>query len=357
MYYTIYIAKNYKTRQVTEYMKKKKISMKDIAEALDVSINTVSLALNNKAGISDETRQAIFKKAKELGYSIPSQIRPIRNIALLLSKRYTNNLSFYSRVVYGVTAYAREHSYNIIVDFFDSNRPSLPQAVLNSSVDGILTAGGISEEFLGLLSDTHLPFVLIDHISYHTPTDSVGTQNLYGSYTATDYMIRKNHQTLGFVGDIHYSNNLRERWLGFSNCIADHKQDGICQTLEQYSILSDIAPSVISMDYNRLAKELKEMPSLPEGFVCCNDETAICLYQALDTMGIRPGRDISVIGFDDIENSTLVQPNLTTMHVPKKQMGEAAIARLCSRIDNPGLPIQNISLPVYLVERRSIVNK
>ena len=110
LYYTIYIAKNYKTRQVTEYMKKKKISMKDIAEALDVSINTVSLALNNKAGISDETRQAIFKKAKELGYSIPSQIRPIRNIALLLSKRYTNNLSFYSRVVYGVTAYAREHS-------------------------------------------------------------------------------------------------------------------------------------------------------------------------------------------------------------------------------------------------------
>lgn len=338
-------------------MKKKKISMKDIAEALNVSINTVSLALNNKAGISEETRQTIIKKAKEIGYSIPSQIKPIRNIALLLCKRYTNNLSFYSRVVYGVTSYAREHSCNVIVDFFDSSRPSLPQAVINNSVDGILTAGCISEEFLSLLSNTRLPFVLIDHISFHTPADSVGTQNLYGSYTATEYMIQKNHRSLGFVGDIHYSNNLRERWMGFFNCIIDHKECGVCQSPEQYSILSSIAPSVISMDYNRLAQELKTMSALPQGFVCCNDETAICLYQALNTMGIRPGRDISIIGFDDIENSTLVQPNLTTMHVPKKQMGETAIARLCSRIENPSLPIQHISLPVCLTERKSVISR
>lgn len=335
-------------------MRKKKISMKDIAESLNVSINTVSLALNNKSGISDETRQAIFQKAKELGYTIAAQTRPVRSIALLLNKRYIKNLSFYSRVVYGVTTYASQLSYNVIVDFFDNDTPALPQSVLNNSVDGILTAGSISGKFLGLLLEACLPFVLIDFTSYHIPCDSVGTQNLQGGYSAAQYMIQSGHKRIGFVGDIHYSNNLRERWLGFSSCIADYKDSGICQEHKAYSILSDIAPSIIQNDYHRLVREIQAIPALPQGWVCCNDETAVCLYQALTTLGIHPGKDISVMGFDDVENSTLVQPNLTTMHVPKKQMGETAVARLCSRIENPDLPIQHIALPVWLVERKSI---
>ena len=80
------------------------------------------------------------------------------------------------------------------------------------------------------------------------------------------------------------------------------------------------------------------------------------MYQALDALNICPGRDISIIGFDDVENATLVQPTLTTMHVPKKQMGETAIMRLCSRIEDPSLPLQYITLPVYLVERDSVLN-
>lgn len=336
-------------------MKKKKISMKDIAEALDVSINTVSLALNNKPGISTETRQSIIQKAKELGYSVSAQTRPLRSIALLLDKRYIKNLSFYSRVVYGITTYASQNSYNVIVDFFSNEMPSLPQAVLNNSVEGILTAGTISDDFLSLLLGTRLPFVLIDFTSYHTAADSVGTQNLNGGYAAAEYMIQQGHQTIGFVGDIHYSNNLRERWLGFSSCIADYSRQAICQEHGKYSILSDIAPSVIQKDYSRLVAEIQALPQLPQGWVCCNDETAVCLYQALGALGIHPGKDISVMGFDDVENSTLVQPALTTMHVPKKQMGETAIARLCARIESPDLPVQNITLPVWLVERNSVI--
>lgn len=338
-------------------MRKKKIAMRDIAESLNVSINTVSLALNNKPGISGETRQIIIQRAKELGYTVSTQTRPMRNIALLLDKRYIKNLSFYSRVVYGITTYASQNSYNIIVDFFNNDNPMLPQAVLNNSVDGILTAGTISDDFIILLQKTHLPFVLIDFMSYHIAADSVGTQNLNGGYAAAQYMIQQGHQIIGFVGDIHYSNNLRERWLGFSSCISDYSDHNVWQAHEQYSILSNIAPSVIQRDYSRLAREIQALPQMPEGWVCCNDETAVCLYQALDALGIHPGKDISVMGFDDVENSTLVQPALTTMHVPKKQMGETAIARLCARIENPDLPLQNIALPVWLVERNSVVRK
>lgn len=336
-------------------MRKKKISMKDIADALHVSINTVSLALNNKSGISEETRQAIIHKAKEMGYTIATQAKPVRNIALLLNKRYIKNLSFYSRVVYGITNYANQNNYNVIVDFFDNDMPALPQAIVNNSVDGILTAGNISDKFLILLNKTHLPLVSIDYMSYHLTTDSVGTQNLQGGYSATQYVIGRGHRKIGFVGDIHYSNSLRERWLGFCSCIQDYTSTGVCQEHVKYSILGTIAPSVIHKDYRTLIDEIRVLPELPTALVCCNDETAICLYQALDSLGIHPGKDISIIGFDDVENAMLVQPNLTTMHVPKKQMGETALMRLCSRIENPALPLQDITLPVYLIERESVV--
>lgn len=335
-------------------MRKKKIAMKDIADALNVSINTVSLALNNKSGISEETRQAIIHKAKEMGYTIATQTKPVRNIALLLNKRYLKNLSFYSRVVYGITNYANQNNYNVIVDFFDNDLPTLPQAIVSNSVDGVLTAGNISDEFLKLLNKTHLPLVSIDHTSYHITTDSVGTQNLQGGYSATQYVIGKGHKRIGFVGDIHYSNSLRERWLGFCSCIQDYEGRDVCQEHLNYSILGAIAPAVINKDYRTLMDELHTLRELPSALVCCNDETAICLYQALDTLGIHPGKDISIIGFDDVENALLVQPNLTTMHVPKKQMGETALMRLCSRIENPALPLQDITLPVYLVERESV---
>lgn len=337
-------------------MRKKKIAMKDIADALDVSINTVSLALNNKSGISEDTRHAIIQKAKEMGYTIAAQqSKPVRNIALLLSKRYLKNLSFYSRVVYGITTYANQNNYNVIVDFFDNDMPTLPQAIINNSVDGILTAGNISDSFLRLLNQTHLPLVSIDYSSYHTITDCVGTQNLQGGYSAAKYIIEKGHKKIGFAGDIHYSNNLRERWLGFCSCIQDYAADGVCQDHLGYSILGSIAPAVINKDYRRLTDEIQALPKLPTALVCCNDETAVCIYQALDAIGIRPGKDISIIGFDDVENALLVRPNLTTMHVPKKQMGETALMRLCSRIENPELPLQDITLPVYLVERESVV--
>ena len=338
-------------------MRKKKTSMKDIADALHVSINTVSLALNNKNGLSEETRQAIIQKAKELGYTLAPQSRPARSIALLLNKRYLKNLSFYSRVVYGITNYANQHNYNVIVDFFDNENPVLPQAVASGSVEGVLAAGNISGEFLKLLSAAKLPLVLIDYSSYQLHTDSVGTQNLLGGYAAAQYVIQKGHQNIGFVGDIHYSNNLRERWQGFSSAVADSRRLGVCQEHGKFSILSSIAPAVIEKNYQRLVKEIQTLSQLPTAWVCCNDETAVCLYRALELLHIRPGKDISIIGFDDIESSLLVQPALTTMHVPKKQMGETALIRLCSRIENPGLPLQHIMLPVELVERESVAER
>lgn len=335
-------------------MRKKKISMRDIAEALNVSINTVSLALNNKGGLNDETRQSIVQKAKEMGYTASSQMRLMRNVALLMNKRYIKNLSFYSRVVYGITNYANQNNCNVIVDFFDNDAPSLPQAVLNKNVEGVLTAGNISDCFLELLQGAGLPVVLIDYTPYHMPVDSVGTQNLQGGYMAASYIIGKGHRKIGFFGDIQYSNSLRERWLGFLSCMTDNRVQGICQDFQGYSVLGKIAPAVIKKDYNFLAAEIRKLPALPSAWVCCNDETAVCVYQALNIMGIQPGKDISLIGFDDVENSLLVQPRLTTIHVPKKRMGETALMRLCSRIENPQLPLQQITLPVYLIERDSV---
>ena len=336
-------------------MGKKRIVMKDIAREMNVSINTVSLALNHKDGLNEKTRCAIIAKAKEMGYELPAaQQAAMDNIILLLDKRYTNDLSFYARVVYGVTNCASQNNCNVVVDFFNNNNPALPLSISNKTVGGILVAGKVSEEFLSLLETSELPLVLIDQSSFHFPSDCVGTQNLQGCYTATSYLIEQRHRKIGFVGDIQYSFSLQERWLGFRSCIENHAKIGVEQDYTSLSVIAPIAEIIISHDYEALAQILQKMPQLPSAFVCCNDETAICVYHALSLLGYHVGKDISLIGFDDIEEGKRVAPPLTTMHIHKMQMGETAFLRLLARMQNPALPLQCITLPVELVERDSV---
>lgn len=336
-------------------MGKKRIVMKDIAQAMNVSINTVSLALNNKDGLNEKTRQAIIAKAQEMGYELPSgQQPPLGNVILLLDKRYTQDLSFYARVVYGITQCANRHHCNVLVDFFDIDNPLLPLSVADKTVRGILVAGKVSDGYLALLEVSALPLVLIDYNSFSHPCDSVGTQNLQGSYQATAYLIEHGHRTIGFVGDIQYSFSLQERWLGFRSCMESHAHLGVEQDYTAYSITDPIAPMVIAHDCNALVHKLQQLPALPSAFVCCNDETAICLYQALTALGHRVGEEISLIGFDDIEAGKRQVPPLTTMHIHKRQMGETAFLRLLARIRDPELPPHCTALPVDLVERGSV---
>lgn len=197
--------------------------MKDIAERLNLSINAVSLALNDKVGVSEETRKIVLKTADEMGYfdENPSFIAKnhFRNICLLIEERNFRDTHFYTKVILGIENEAKKNNYDILVNFMNQDDFQVPSSVETRKVSGILVVGTIKDEHLEKLLKYDIPTVLVDHASFTISTDAVLTQNMPGTYMATQYLIRKGHTQIGFFGEIDFSLSFKERWLGFNEAM------------------------------------------------------------------------------------------------------------------------------------------
>lgn len=334
--------------------KKKKVTMKDISEKLNISINAVSLALNDRVGVSDNTRSEVFRTAAELGYfdENPSLIggNISKNICIMIEKRNFTDINFYSKVILGIENETRKNNYDIIVNFIDRNNFSIPSAVENRKVCGILIVGTIEDIYLKKILSFGLPVVLVDYTSYRLSVDSIMTQNIAGSYKAADYLISRGHKCIGFFGNINSSLSYRERWIGFCERL---KQNRLSDMLEN-SLTGTVDKYVFEKDYTSIANMIKSIHEIPTAWVCSNDTEAMALYYALDLLDYKVPEDISVIGFDDIDLCTMMSPNLTTMRVYKELMGQKAVKRLIWRMENKNEPSENIRLGVSLVERESV---
>ncbi|AEM77580.1 MULTISPECIES: LacI family DNA-binding transcriptional regulator [Thermoanaerobacter] len=341
-------------------IKRKKVTMKDIAERLNLSINAVSLALNDKVGVSEETRKIVLKTADEMGYfdENPSFIAKnhFRNICLLIEERNFRDTHFYTKVILGIENEAKKNNYDILVNFMNQDDFQVPSSVETRKVSGILVVGTIKDEHLEKLLKYDIPTVLVDHASFTISTDAVLTQNMPGSYMATQYLIRKGHTQIGFFGEIDFSLSFKERWLGFNEAMrnAGLNVDPIFNVNPGYCVIGQVEQYVLSKNYKEVANIISKLDKLPTAWVCSNDSAAITLYNALSILGIKVPDDISVVGFDDIDICNIVTPHLTTIRINKELMGAKAVKRLLWRMENPKEPCDHIRMEVKLIERESV---
>ena len=133
-------------------------------------------------------------------------------------------------------------------------------------------------------------------------------------------------------------------------------QTALVETMK-YSLLRDIEPYVLAKDVEAITRRVKAMEEIPEVFLCSNDRAAILLMNALRALGYRIPEDIGIVGFDDMEISTMVMPCLTTLHIAKKNMGMKAVQTLQWRLQNRKAKPEKIILPVDLVLRDSVWDK
>lgn len=341
-------------------IKKKRVTMKDIAEKLNISVNAVSLALNDKVGVSEETRNAVLKTADEMGYfdENPSFVMKnhFKNICLIIEERNFRDTHFYTKVILGIENEARKNNYDILVNFMNKDDFQVPSSIESRKVSGILVVGTIKDEHLKTLLSYGIPIVLVDHASFTINTDAVLTQNMPGSYMATKYLIEKGHTQIGFFGEIDFSLSFKERWLGFSEAMRTSglNVDPILNVNPGYCVIGRVEKYILSKNYKEVANIISKLEKLPTAWVCSNDSAAITLYNALGILGLKVPEDISVVGFDDIDICNIVTPHLTTIKVNKEIMGIKAVKRLLWRMDNPEEPYDNIRMEVKLIERESV---
>ncbi len=339
-----------------------KVRMKDIADALGISVNAVSIALNNKSGVSNDMRIRILRKANEMGY-IETKAKYVRtfsrnNLCVMMQKRYADDLNFYGKILFAVTEEARERGFDTVLEFFNDKDFIIPMAVTERRIAGIIVIGMISDCNIAALHESRIPLVIVDHASLLCQEDSILTDNKLGGFLITKYLLDRGYRKIGFFGDLYYSLSIKERYFGYYEAMRayvdkeDYHRTGAL--IERWSVTTGVERCAQNNDLAEIAKKVKSLLELPQAFVCCNDVAAIALMHALQSFGYYVPGDIAVTGFDDVDIAEKSIPRLTTIRVDKEKMGRLAVRRLCHRISNRETPRYNTVMSVELMERDSV---
>lgn len=334
----------------------KKVTMSDIAEKLGVSKNAVSLALNNRPGVSEKLRQEIVNTAIQMNYhNFAFASRSQNNCIVALVPEYIQkDTFFYSEIFWSVEKEVTQQGFTFVtVGIFKKDELSLTPPALPGDLPivGMLTIGIFSDAYVEMLYQMGIPMISVD-ISYHQlPVSSIGSSNLSGGYAATDYLIRAGHQRIGFVGTIYTAQSVYERWCGFQQAMGHND----LAVHPEYCILGGNGRFQLFDTTDALLPYFEQMPSLPTAFFCAGDRVAYAVYNILAEKKLRVPRDVSVIGFDDLDYSKVSVPPLTTIHVDRKLMGKMAVRNLLDlcRTGSDSTPC-HVSLPVQLIERASV---
>lgn len=339
----------------------KKPTMHDIARELGVSINAVSLALNNKSGVSQDVRAKIFKTAEAMGYL---DLRPRykqavrqRTLCLIMRPMYFSSSHFYAQVMLGIQEEAAIQGYSLFIELLDEGQPSVPQSIRDRMVSAVIIMGAVPDDYLASIIETGVSLILVDHTSSSFDVDSIMTANINATFRLTQYLLSRGYERFGFFGDLDYSVSIRERYAGLAQALTKEHDDlpfiEVLEQINRYSVLYDLEDYVFNEDLGKISEYLCALPELPDVFVCSNDEAAVAVIRALKAQAINVPDEIGVCGFDDSLIGSLAQPAVTTVSVPKKVLGKEAVRRLIWRSHNPDGLATRTSIQTQLMVRES----
>lgn len=331
------------------------ISAKELAAKLNMSAATISMVFNNKPGISQSTRTMVLEAAKQYGYesskksddNLPNPI-----IHFVIYKKHGNIVTdtpFFSQITEGINLQCQKYNCRQQITYVYENTSI--QARINEiyklECSGILLLGTeMNPEDYKHFSKLDVPIVVIDNYFEDMCYDSVLINNLQGAYLAVKNLIQNGHKKIGYLHSNTDIGNFSER------------KDGYCKALSGAQLLNSsyicqVSPT--SEDgYEDMKQYLSNSPELASAYFADNDIIATAALRAFKEFGIRVPDDVSIIGFDDMPICTLTDPPLTTMQVPKLQLGILAVDRLMSKIDKTANGNVKIELSTKLINRKSV---
>lgn len=304
----------------------KNVTMKDVAEKLNISTVTVSKALTGKDGVSEELRGQIKKTSEEMGYRYNASAKALKegrsyNVGVIMESHYVYDEldTFYLRMYQGITKCLTKLDYACILElitFEMEDELVLPNLISSNKVDGIIILGQLKTDYLVKIQETALKTVYLDFYDKQMEVDSVITDSVYGAYLLTNYIASMGHKKIAYVGNIHSTASILDRYLGYYRSLL---VNGL-EVRPEY-LISDRGKDGLFIDI--------EFPEdMPTAFVCNCDELAYILMEKLKTLGYRIPEDISVVGFDNYTFAGYSTPRLTTVEVNIDLMTEMAVDTL-----------------------------
>jgi len=330
----------------------KNITMKAIADAVGVSVVSVSKALSDKDGVSEDMRELIKQKAIEMGYiyrtNQPMEKNKFYSIGVLIAARYFDKDAFYSRMYECIVRETTKNSDLCIVENLSEQAEKdlvWPNMIQNRQIDGMIVLGQISKEYIEALESCPIPYIFLDFYDEHHNVDGVVNDNTYGSYLLTNYLIEKGYRRIAFVGSILATSSICDRYLGYYKALLQNRIE-----LRQDWILEDRG------DDGKF-KQVVLPQDMPDAFVCNCDAVAYSVIEILKAKGYRLPDDIAVVGYDDYLYSSICTPQLTTVKVDMQTMGQEAYKMIVNRIQNPTVRFGRKVVSGKLIVRDSVADR
>jgi len=321
-----------------------------IAQIAGVSVPTVSKVLNDRTDVALPTRERVARVIEEYGFVRNRAARALRKgktgLVDLILPRLDDE--YYLPILEGVAQVLREAGVRLVLtstNYRSEQEVQWIDTVTDHSTDGILLVLP-SDEAIEHLERSGLPFVLIHNQGgLRSGIPSVTITSWEGGFVATTHLISLGHRRIAYIGKTAPARDAIERIAGYRAAL-DEANLPLDSQLQ-------CAGNFTEADGYTATRALLELPEPPTAIFAGNDRQAAGVYRALHELGMTVPGDMSVIGFDNLSYTEIMNPPLTTVHAPRLELGRTAATMLVRLINGEALDMTRVVLPTEFIERQS----
>jgi LacI family transcriptional regulator len=336
-------------------------TIRDVAETAGVSIQTVSNVVHGKASVRPEVYARVMQAINQHHYQPSRAAQNMRRgqaqaLGFIVSDPNPRGLAdpFYGEVLTGLAEVAREHNYDVLIEWLPSDTPvraaHILSPFLSRRIDGavIFLQGeqACDADLLNELLAAQALFVMLECDVPSGAGYSVTAANRDGACAATQHLIARGHTRIAFLDSVQRWPAVDARRQGYEDAMHSAGQGAFIQSISSSDWTREGGASAI-------ASLLAGNAERPNAIVCATDLLAVGAMQAIKARGLRIPNDIAVTGFDDFDFASFVEPALTTVQLPAHDMGRRAAKVLLDALNNSPINHRQTVLPTKLIVRQS----
>lgn len=312
-----------------------KVTIRDVAREAGVSPSAVTIALNNKPGVSAQTRAHIAATAQRMGYTAGKSAKPLeRNMNIhyvipryLLDVDPANVPVYHELLMQSIEKYCRANRCFMVVHYL-RNSPDEVSHVIQAITQAepspmvIVQAADLTNETVSLWKTAISRVVFLNKNFIKQQVDSVSIDNEGAVYAAVNYLIDKGYEHIGYLEGRTYYKNLADRQEGYQRCLDDHNMK---------SAGTWVVHTSYEQAYLDVKAHLAQGVTFSRALMCSGDRQAMGVIRALVESGIRVPQDVAVMGFDDLPSSAAHNPPLSTCRTSWDEMAKLAVQRVLTK--------------------------
>jgi len=342
-------------------MKKKRTTIHDIAEELNITASTVSRALKNHPRISDATKKQVLKTAKRLNY------RP-NNIAAALRKGKSNLLgvmipsneeNFFASAIKGIEEVANKAGYSVLItqssDSTQKEKSNI-DAMLEAQVDGIIASIAMETDTVDhyqKIIDRGIPLILFDRFDESLDANIVALDDFQGAYRAVEHLIDQGCKRIVHFAGYQHLSIYKERLRGYKEALSEHDIPFHKDLVFECDMKLETG--------RELAEKILAMPELPDAIFSASDNTAMGAMQILKEHDIRIPEQVAIVGFSNEAFTSFVEPAMTTVEQHSSKMGQFSAKMFLDQMKNDAdqdlIPRKTVIAPELIIRASSLKKK